>query len=246
MSIRVTEQKNSWLLKQPIAHRGLHDNQKPENSLAAFQAAIDNNYAIELDIRLTADKEMVAFHDDDTQRLTGRPGLVSETDWTTLQNLKLLQTEQVIPSLAQVLALVRGRVPLVIELKNKTKDTSLEAKAWSILSQYSGSFAIQSFNPFSVGWFRQQAPSVLRGQLASRLTQEKISGFNRFLLSNLLLNKISQPDFIAYNIADLPRWSVNWQKGKGLPVLAWTIRSKQEAIKAQQYADNIFFENFRA
>ena len=234
----------TWLVETPIAHRGFHDKNNPENSLAAFARAIEKGYAIELDVQLLADETVVVFHDDSLARMTGNDGYIKYLNKEDLKALSLKGTKETIPTLEEVLKFVDGRVPLLIEIKNKYKVGKLEQKVIDLLKNYKGKYAVQSFNPFSLGYFRQHAPQILRGQLAGYLKNEKsLSWISKFLLKRMRFNKkVSQPDFIAYEAAALPNRFV--RKYKNLPLLAWAIKSKEEYLKIVKYCDNIIFEKF--
>ena len=234
----------TWLVETPIAHRGFHDKNNPENSLAAFARAIEKGYAIELDVQLLADETVVVFHDDSLARMTGNDGYIKYLNKEDLKALSLKGTKETIPTLKEVLRFVDGRVPLLIEIKNKYKVGKLEQKVIDLLKSYKGEYAVQSFNPFSLGYFRQHAPQILRGQLAGYLKNEKsLSWISKFLLKRMRFNKkVSQPNFIAYEAAALPNRFV--RKYKNLPLLAWAIKSKEEYLKIVKYCDNIIFEKF--
>ncbi len=227
-----------WISNRPIAHRGLHRGaQVPENSLAAFRAAIATNHPIELDVQLLADGHMAVFHDRDLKRLTGKKGRLAGQTLHSIQHLHLLGSDQTIPALTDVLALVNGQVPLLIEIKNEKKVGPAEQALLKTLMGYQGEFAVQSFNPRSLQWFKRQAPSVLRGQLASKPQQ--------FLRSHLLLTWASQRHFIAYNVKALPNLPTTLARHSfHLPLLAWTVRTKTDQIRAEKYADNYIFDPF--
>ncbi|MBE7075625.1 MAG: glycerophosphodiester phosphodiesterase [Clostridiales bacterium] len=233
----------SWLVETPIAHRGYHNKNIPENSIAAFEKAIEKGYAIELDVQLLADNTVVVFHDESLARMTGNDGYLKYLNKPDLKALKLKDSKETIPTLEQVLKVVDGRVPLLIEIKNKYKVGQLEQALINILRKYKGEFAVQSFNPFSLGYFRENAPEILRGQLAGTFKTEKMSWIRKYMLRTMKLNKkVSQPHFISYEASALPNRTV--RKYKSLPLLAWTIRSKEEYIKVVKHCDNIIFEKF--
>ncbi|MCL2796786.1 MAG: glycerophosphodiester phosphodiesterase [Firmicutes bacterium] len=234
--------KNSWLVRGPIAHRGLHTNEIPENSLAAFENAVLHDYAIELDVRLTDDDVPVVFHDETLKRMTGADGYVTNIKSTELDNYRLGESDQTIPTFERTLEFIGGRTPILIEIKNQGKVNKLESKVAELLDAYGGQFAVQSFNPYSLEYFRKKTPGVLRGQLSMMLTkEEQPSLLKRYLLSRLKLNHISKPDFIAYRGEDLPNLYVT---KASLPVLAWTIRSNAEMERVAPHCDNIIFEKF--
>ena len=146
--------KNNFLKNNIIAHRGIYDNKKIfENSLEAFKKAIDKGYAIELDLRLTKDNKIVIFHDDKLERLTNEKGYIKDKNFIELEKIKLINNSK-IPTFKEVLDLVNGKVPLLIELKSNIKGTRLEKEVVKELKNYKGEYAIQSFNPKTIIWFR--------------------------------------------------------------------------------------------
>jgi len=236
-----------WLTAQPIAHRGLHDLQagRPENTLAAFAAAIARAYAIECDVRLTADGEAVVFHDENLQRLTGSTGDVATTSLAAMRRLRVLGTAEAPPSLADVMALVAGRVPVLIELKSIGARGPLEAAVYRELRRYRGHAAVMAFAPGSVAWFRRNAPEVVRGQLSGSYRGE--GGPNvlrRFAYRHLLMLGVSRPDFVAHetNCLGLPS-SRLWRRFGG-PLLTWTAKTPADYARARPLADAIIFEAF--
>ena len=232
---------NNFLFDKYIAHRGFHNEENPENTIGAFERAINNNYAIELDVQLLKDGTVVVVHDNKLSRLCGVDKYVSNLNLEDIQNLNVLNSKYQIPTLKQVLEFVNGRTPLLIEIKNTLKVGELESKVWEILKNYNGEYAIQSFNPFSLEWFKKNAPNVLRGQLASFFKNEDLSFIKKVLLKKLRLNKLSCPHFISYNAEDLPNRYCN---KSNLPVLAWTIRNQEDYLKVIKFTDNIIFEGF--
>lgn len=233
----------NWLTTLPIAHRGLHDHQAPENSLSAVDQAIAGGFAIEIDVHLSADKQVVVFHDTTLLRMTGRTGRLADYKLAELERLQLLDSSCHIPSFAAVLARVQGQVPLLIEIKNKGEVGELEQAIAQQLDDYRGDFAVQSFNPYSIGWFAKHRPNWLRGQLSCDFRDEHDMAWpKKFLLRHLLMNRVSQPHFIGYDIRCLPAWAVTRARKSGVPVLAWTVNSTEKQQHANQFADNIIFE----
>lgn len=233
----------SWLVERFIAHRGLHDEHNPENSLGAFQNAIDNDHPIELDVHLISDGTVVVFHDSTLSRLTGKDGYLKNLTKNDLKNYNLMGTEFTIPTLQEVLELVDGKVPLLIEIKNLDKVGELESATYKLLKDYKGEYAVQSFNPFSMQWFYNNAPDVLRGQLSSYFKGEKLSFFKKFALKRMLLNKkISHPNFISYDHKNIPNRFV--KKYKNLPLIVWVITKQEDYLRVVKHCDNIIFENF--
>ena len=156
-----------------FAHRGLWDAESPENSLAAFRKAVDAGYGIEFDIHKTSDGKVVVFHDDTLIRMCGVDARVEDLTLAELRELRLLGTDQQIPTLEEMLALVDGRVPLLVELKGESVNTSLCPVADAILSHYKGDYIIESFNPLLVRWYKKNRPDVVRGQLFCNLNKGK-------------------------------------------------------------------------
>lgn len=233
----------TWLVETPIAHRGLHDKNTPENSLGAFSKAIEKGFAIKLDVQLLADSTVVVFHDESLARMTSNDGYIKYLNKEDLKALSLKGTKETIPTLQQVLKLVDGQVPILIDIKNKYKVGNLEQAVIDVLKNYKGDFAVQSFNPYSLEYIRQHAPNILRGQVSGYFKNEKIGWTKKYALKRMTLNKkVSQPHFIAYEAAALPNRFV--KKYKHLPLLAWCVKSKEEYLKTVKYCDNVIFEKF--
>ncbi len=231
--------KNHWLLTKPIAHRGLWNEIVPENSIKAYQNAIDNGYAIEIDIYLTKDKELVCFHDNTLTRMTGADGFIYDKTLTELKGLRLNGTQYGIVTLDEVLALCNGKAPLLIELKNQPFDDFVEI-AVNKLKDYSGEFAVQSFNPTYLTKIKKLAPNFLRGVLGTAYAPYE-KKFVQFVVKNMPLNSLVKPDFISYRHDDLP---LKKRKVKDLPVITWTVTDQPTFDKVKHYAKNIIFENF--
>ena len=232
------------------AHRGLWDLSAgiPENSLPAFRRAAEQGYAIELDVHLTKDGQLVVFHDEKLGRICGVPGNVEHSTWEELKKLRLSGTMHHMPLFAEVLRTVGGRVPLLIELKlPDARDMSLLPVLMDALQDYPGEYIIESFNPFGILWLKKNAPQVIRGILSD--TYKKGAGpsaLMKRLSTALLFNGIIRPDFIAYNFRHADRLGLTvCRKLFKTPVFAWTVRTPQEyAANAGLYAAQIF-ERFR-
>lgn len=234
----------SWIINKPIAHRGLHNlNGTPENSISAFEKAIELNIPIELDLKLTKDEKLIVFHDENFERMNGYKADVNVTSWDDIKELKLRGTNEKIPLFKDVLELVRNRVPLLIELKNFGRAGKFEQIVKETLKNYDGEYAIQSFNPLSIRWLKINAPEILRGQIASRFKDEQIPRHYKYLLKNLTFNLSTKPDFINYNIDDLPYLPVGLLRKQGIPVLGWTVKNESQLRKAKQLCDNFVFED---
>lgn len=236
-----------WLTDTPIAHRGLHGDGRPENSLAAIEAAVESGYPVEIDVRLTADGVPVAFHDPTLGRLTGREGRVDETEWADLGDVTLAGSGEQVPRLSEVLALVDGSVGLLVELKNASRAGLLEATVADRLDAYDGPLAVQSFNPLTVAWFGRNRPEWPRGQLSCffETVDMSLTALERVLLKRLLVDWYSRPNFVAYDHERLPYGPVTRARGRGRPVLAWTVRSREAVARVAPHADNVIFEGFR-
>jgi glycerophosphoryl diester phosphodiesterase len=243
-----TEKRDlNWLIRTPIAHRGLHDNSAgiPENSLAAIERAVQNNFPIELDVRLLKDFEVAVFHDKNLERMTQCEGPIRDYDSEQICYVKLLKSQQTIPLLSEVLEAVGSRVPLIIEVKKEDHRVGLlEKMIWQRLSSYKGIYAVVSFNPFTLKWFRKNAPEAIRGQLSTDFRGEDLPFYTKILLRNLFLNFVSKPDFILYDIRCLPNWAAGRARARNIPVIGWTSRSKEEHLKALQFCDNVIFEGY--
>lgn len=235
---------DEWLLDTPVAHRGLHTSDKtvPENSMAAFQQAVELNFAIELDVMLSADGEVVVHHDYSLRRMTGVDANVSELTWPEIEKLKLLQSDEGIPKFSDVLNLVNGQVPILIEIKNEGAVGELEGKVLEALDGYEGPYAVQAFNPFVIGYFKEHAPDIPRGILSWSFRGEDLPWYKKFLLRYLFLYNIGQPQFVSYQFEDMPTWMANRLKEKDIYLLAWTIRSEQDEQQAAELFDNIIFD----
>ncbi len=234
------------LLFCDYAHRGLWGERFPENSLSAFEAAARQGFGIELDIRLTKDGRVVVFHDDTLKRMCGVDKKVSELTLSELRTLRLKGTDEYIPTLAQVLKLIGGRVPLLIEVKGDSEPI-LCRRASELLDTYRGAFCIESFSPVILYWFRKYRPSYARGQLVTGMSSVKRRGriIIGFALSNMLANFISRPDFIAIN-----------QKKKRNPAFiictkafhakgfVWTVRTPAERAVCRRIGYYTIFEKF--
>jgi len=233
-----------WLLSTPIAHRGLHDAGRgvPENTLAAFEAARDAGFPIELDVRLLRDGAIAVFHDDNLTRLTGADSLVAGENSHSIASHRVAGSEQTIPLLDRVLDVVGGRVPLVIELKNFGDPGGLESAVLSALESYTGHFAVQSFNAHSMAWFKSHAPQFIRGHLCGGGGGAGSDGELVESLRCLDSIEFSAPAYLGYDIRFLPQDPVSALRERGMPVVGWTVRTYSERRKALEQCDNYIFE----
>lgn len=235
----------SFLKQSLIAHRGYHSKELgiPENSLPAFEKAIQNNYIIELDVHILKDRNIVVFHDDNLNRMTGLNKDIKKLNYDEIKRLKLDNTNYKIPLLKEVLDLVDGKVPIIIELKYDVKTGKLESELIKILEKYRGKYVVKSFNPFSVYWFKKHAPEIIRGQLSESYKNSNKNFIEKFLLKNLCFNFITKPDFLSYQIEGLPNKAVEKFK-KNHIVLGWTVRNQEQYNKGKDFFDNLICENF--
>jgi glycerophosphoryl diester phosphodiesterase len=252
---RTVSLKNSvpqWLKSTAFAHRGLFNpkdqNQIPENSLLAFQTALEMGYGIELDVHLTSDGEVVVFHDETLERMTKLLGSVRSKTLLELTQTQLLASNQKIPTLASVLALVQGKVPILVEVKNNGhKVGPLEKKVGDLLSAYQGPYTIQSFNPFTLVYFAKHYPSMIRGLLTYDFPEKgKLNLLQLLLLKKMLLLPLCKPSYIGYEVnALLKPWPLLLKRVRHqMPLLAWTIRTEHEFKIASQIADQVIFEEW--
>ena len=234
--------ENSWLFKKPIAHRGFHNPNAPENSLKAYMNAIKMDYAIELDIHMISDGNLIVFHDDNVERVTGVNMDVAELTIDDINELRLFNTSERIPLFKELLELVDGQVPLVIEIKDTSEVGVIEESLLSHLEGYNGDYVVQAFNPLRVKWLKNNAPHIIRGQLSGLYTDSDIGFFEKFVLGNLTFNFITKPDFINYEIAGLEKPIVKLLKFMGYPVISWTATDSETYCKALRLSENVVFE----
>ncbi|MPW27248.1 glycerophosphodiester phosphodiesterase [Alkalibaculum sp. M08DMB] len=232
------------------AHRGLHKKKSsnPENSLTAFKRAIENNYGIELDVQLSKDLIPVVYHDYNLRRVCGIDKKVCELTYDELRKLTLYSSNEKIPNLKEVLDLVNGKVPLIIELKIEDKDIFVCNVVATYLDDYNGVYCIESFNPLGLIWFKKNRPSVIRGQLSTNLLKDE--GNKRkivyLLLQNLMLNFCTKPDFIAFNYKYCKMISfVLCRAIYRVPTFAWTITSQEGIEDSKRSFDVFIFEKFK-
>ena len=233
-----------FLKETIIAHRGVH-NEKDiiENSLEAFKEAVNKNYIIELDVHFLKDGEVVVFHDDNIERMTGINKNLKDCTYDEIRNIKLLNKNTYIPKFSDVLKLVDGKVPILIELKNDNKVGLLESSLVQILKKYNGKYAVQSFNPLSIMWFKNNYPNIIRGQLVCKFKNKKMDNIKKFILKTMFFNIITNPDFISHSVDDLSYKEVNKIK-KNKFILGRTVRNKERYDELIKYYDNLICEKF--
>ncbi|MEX1118303.1 MAG: glycerophosphodiester phosphodiesterase family protein [Terrimicrobiaceae bacterium] len=238
--------KNSaWLKETPFAHRGLFGGDAPENSLTAIRRAKALGFPVEIDVQATRDGRVVVFHDWSLERMTGHGSLVVDTVWKDLSQLRLNGTQEAIPSLEHVLEEVNGQVGLLIEIKNRGRVGMTESAIASVLDKSPGAFAIQSFNPRTVLWFKNHRPRYLRGQISCHFETDPMPAWKKALFANYATNGFTTPDFIAHDWRRLPALiPMAIKRFLRLPLLGWTVRSQREQDACLAWADNTIFEGF--
>ena len=234
------------LMDVHYAHRGLFDNETdaPENSLNAMRKAVEAGYGIEFDIQLSKDDVPVIFHDASLKRMCGVDGKVWDYTLEELQKMKLASSNETIPTLEQVLKVVDGKVPLIIEYKMDRVDTKVCELGNAILEKYNGVYCMESFHPFAVKWYREHRPDVIRGQLSQDFSKTDYKGIQYWAMTHLLLNFLTRPDFIAYNHKDKDIFSRRLCAQLGALSVAWTIKNREQYEEAKPYFDLVIFDIF--
>lgn len=239
-----TKELRRWL----YAHRGLHDNASdaPENSMKAFKKAVEAGFGIELDIQLSKDYIPVVFHDFTLKRVCGAEGKIKDYTYEELQQFRLCESAERIPKFEEVLKLVDGKVPLIVEFKMEFGDMDLCPIADRLLQEYSGLYCMESFNPLGVLWYHLHRKRVVRGQLSDAFLKEgEYRGAMYFVMQNLLLNFLTRPDFVAYNHRYPDILSRKLCHGLyGNMAAAWTIKSEEELTEAAKHFDLFIFDSF--
>lgn len=222
------------LFKQVLyAHRGLHDldNSIAENSIPAFALAVERGFGIELDVQLSSDGVPMVFHDATLDRVCGTPGRLCERSSSELRRLKLFGIEGThIPTLAEVLSLVNGRVPLLVEIKEHPSPARSAEETAKLLDKYCGPYIVEAFHPFALLWFRKHRPMVLRGQLSAAFLKDSGTRAPRYAILHLfLLNFLARPDFIAYDLHHRRSLVIRILRALfGVPLFGWTAKTEAE------------------
>jgi glycerophosphoryl diester phosphodiesterase len=230
----------SALVAQPLAHRGLHGATRLENSRAAFVEAIGEGHGIELDVQASRDGDAFVFHDYELDRLTSDSGALAARSTSELKRIKLKDTYETIPTLPEVLQLIAGRVPLLIEVKAPTRHVgALCLSVLRALDGYRGAVGVMSFHPEVARWFSIHGGRVARGLVVTEQGKRRIRG----RLKRRLALWRARPDFLAYDIRDLPTSMSVAARGRGIPVFTWTCRGEEDRARAADHADQIIYEN---
>jgi glycerophosphoryl diester phosphodiesterase len=243
-----------WLTARPVAHRGLHDAARGiiENTPSAVMAAVDGGYGIEVDLQISADGEAMVHHDDALGRLTDGAGELAAMSAADLKRVAFKSTTDRMITLGELCDLVGGRVTLVLELKSRFDgDLRLVARAADVLKNYAGAAAVMSFDPAQVLAVRATAPGLTRGIVAERWYThhewDRLSAGDKRRLAFLLHGLRTRPQFVAYAVRDLPALAPLVARHMfGLPLLTWTVRTSEDRLRAQRWANQMIFEGFRA
>ncbi len=228
-----------WLTARPIAHRGYHDMNKAvfENTMPAFHRAIENNFAIECDVRLSADGKVIVFHDDDLERLCGRSDTIEALEVNEIDAIRIGPVEATIPHLATLLATTAGRVPLIIELKSGPTDPDVFATAViAAVKGYEGPLALMSFSPELLAALKRAGADSPLGLTAAGHDEQSYDAHREAMRIGL--------DFVSYYYDDLPNDFIAGLRDSGVPVITWTVRNERARQITFQYADQMTFEGF--
>lgn len=240
----ITIKKVDFLVKSPIAHKGVHDNKKGiiENTIPAFFLSIEKGYTIELDVHIIKDGTIVVFHDDTLKRAAGIGKRLKEFTYDELKKITIFETKETIPTLKEVLKLVNGRVGIIIELKYDNSIGLLAKELTKLLEKYPGEFALQSFHPLSAYWFKKNKPEWIRGQIVSDFIGKKQNKIEQMGLKILLNNPFTDLDFVSCQLLLLPNKIIQDIKKEKI-VLGWTVKNKEEKYKP--YCDNMIYDNIK-
>ena len=243
--VSILNKNIEWLKDIKIAHRGLHNIEKgiPENTIAAFEKAIQKNLAIELDVHILKDNTIVVIHDNDLKRCCNINKKIKDMTLNEIKGIRLFDTEYKIPTLVDVLDYVDGRVPIIIEVKTDRPAKAICPYLLDILKNYKGKVAIKSFDPLVCLWFKKHAPEYTRGLLVSDFKNDKKHKLlKRAFISSLIFVPICKPDFLSVGTSMLKSKKIKKLRKKGLTILGWTFRNKYDFVKYDSYCDSYIFE----
>ncbi len=253
-ALRCRRGHSAWekLCSYRYAHRGLHDKPTiPENSLAAFRRALEQGYGAELDVHLMRDGNLAVIHDSSLRRTAGADVMIEDLTAADLPHYRLEESDAPIPLLTDVLDLFAGKAPLIIELKAARGNYSALAQAaMDVLDHYDTDYCVESFDPRCILWLKKHRPEVVRGQLSQQFSRHPGDGGGQsravlWLLSNLLTNIVTRPDFIAYRFEDRRTPSVALCRALyGVREVSWTITNKQDMVAAEAKGNLVIFERF--
>lgn len=234
----------NWMYDMKIAHRGLHDIEKgiPENTIASFEKAIERKVAIELDVHILKDNNIVVFHDDNLKRACGVDKNIKDLTLKEIKDIRLFNTDYKIPTLIDTLDYIDSKVPIILEVKTDVKAKNICPTLINILDRYTGKIAIKSFDPNICKWLKKNAPKYIRGLLVTDFKNEKKhKTIKKLLLSSLILTPICKPDFLSVDKEMLKQKKIRKYRTKK-PVLGWTFRSHFELLKYENLCDSYICE----
>ena len=238
-------------LSRPIAHRGYHGKKKLENSRGAFKAAILNGFGIELDVQGLINGYPVVFHDYSLDRLTNKKGKLNNLTFNDLEHI-FLKNGELIPTLKEVLNLVNGKVPILLEIKDQTgvfgeNIGELVKKSAHLINSYKGALAVMSFNPFVIRELEKYSPFIPKGLVTDDFFSKEwnfLDAEKREYLNRMAHSKEIKIDFISHNVEKPESPQISLARNRELPVICWTVRSRSQEQKARKIFDNITFENY--
>ncbi len=231
-----------WLKEGYFAHRGLHNKICPENTLLAFKHAVEHNFDLELDIQLTKDNLIVVCHDHTLTRLSGVDIKIGNVTYEELQKYKIRDTNETVPLFTDVLDMLPSSTKLLVELKKSNKNKLLVSLFLDTIKKYNFTYAVLSFDPRIVNLFRKNANDLIRGFIRKEKPTNSI--ILNFFLKVMPVIKVTKPDYIMHKLPDLPNKKVEKLIAKGIPILAYTARSKEELEYVKERYDNAVFEGF--
>lgn len=227
-----------WIKTTPIAHRGIYDNiTVAENSKTSILKAIEANYAVELDVNLTKDNTPIVFHDNIFSRLTNVDGYVNLTEYKDIKNEKLLKSNDVVLTVADAIKLVDGRVPILFNISGELP-IAVSKHFYDAVKDYTGEFAVESTNPYTLEWFKINAPRVKRGQRSGAFNHRKPEFAKKGKLKKLKLNHISEPNFVVYRVEDAKKRYFKKLEKNNIPLVLGTIRNKKDSRKVESFNAN--------
>ncbi len=226
------------------AHRGLWNEELPENSLPAFQNAVAHGFGIELDVHLTRDNQLVVFHDDTLTRMCGVDRPIADCTLAELRQMRLQNSSHTIPTLEEVLSVIDKKVPMIVEIKPDKRIDELCAMTYAAMTAYGGPYCVESFHPMAVRWFRKHAPKIIRGQLAFGPGNGRETTVLFFFLGTLIQNVLGRPDFIAYEAKTDKTLSMAIMRQCRPTLVCWTIHSQAEMDAQRSRYDLEIFDGF--
>ena len=232
-----------------ICHRGLYNNKDvPENSLMAFRKSVENGYGIELDVQITTDDQLVVFHDDSLFRMTGIDKNLNDCSYEELQQYPLLDTKETIPLFSDVLKLLKPETPLVIEIKEERRYVEVTKMTVEMMKDYDGLYNMESFNPLVVKYLKDNYPQIIRGQLSYDYIHDeksKLPKIMKFVLTYLLLNCFTRPDYVAYDCENMKNLSFRIiSRLYKAECIAWTVKSQEKLEECRKYYQSYIFDTF--